>query len=513
MAIQSPNQLSLQRKIISSIITLVIIFMAAANGIFTYFGAYLYLNEMLYAALFAVAVQFSIAATLITFPFVHGLGKISLMIVYSAALVLSTLSAYTYIYNSSLPENTTAHALDTELKARISNDLSDVMRAETQETGRVKVAVQELARLVAEEEARGGRSGLGPGKGNAYYEKLDQYEQANADYQILLQNFQKAQLHLNTINQVLSNRSSDVDREKLLVEFSGLRANVNAQKSQTIIANINNNYLGNLQNPVERAISALMDKNTYSIQLIVSVIWAAVFDIIALFLGIVRYYLLRPHYSVLQSFYDKLINFFMFTTRVRHMPAEVKMRFHKETGMNKYENDIPLNSTEMQTFATMLLAGSQMAQPIDDDSSEPIKKLLSYITPIDVKDDEQAVGIPFEIIDEEPRLKMLLAMLVQNHVFLKQPDNTHYILNSDKKLSQKIMVMIRMGMKDDPKESGIVSFLMDDPHANKSSSSVDDKLDLYSQSSPLENAPTTAVPSNSKSSRWGNIRTNSNKGV
>jgi len=509
MAIQAPTSGSLQRKVISSIITLVIIFMTAANGIFTYFGAYLYLNEVLYAALFAVAVQFSIAAALISFPFVRGLGKISLIIVYSAALILSTLSAYTYIYNSSLPDNMNAHTIDTELKARISNDLSDVMRAETQETERAKVAAQGLERLVTEEAANGGRSGLGPGKGKAYYDKLDQYEQVNADYQIALQNLQKSQTHLNIINQILSKRSSDVDREKLLVEFSGLRASVNTQKSQDIIATINNNYLGNLQNPVERAISALIDTNTYSIQLIVSVIWAAVFDIIALFLGIVRYYLLQPHYSILQSIYDKLISFFMFITRVKHMPAEVKMRFHKETGMNKYENDIPLNSTEMQTFATMLLAGSQMAKPIDDDSAEPIKTLLSYITPIDVKDDGQAVGIPFEIIDEEPRLKMLLAMLVQNHVFLKQPDNTHYILNSDKKLSQKVMVMIRMGMKDDPKESGIVSFLMDDPNSKPHSAMDNTNLDIHSQSSPLERKPIKAV----QSSRWGNIRTNSNKSV
>ena len=492
---------SLQRRIISSIITLVIIFMTAANGIFTYFGAYLYLNEGLYAVLFAVAVQFSIAAALISFPFVQGFGKLSLMVVYSAALILSTLSAYTYIYNSSLPDNMNAHSIDTELKAHISNALSDVMRAETQETGRAKVSVQEFARLVAEENANGGRSGLGPGKGQAYYDKLDRYEQANADYQLLSLNLQKSQTHLNKINQILSNRSGNTDREQLLVEFSRLRASVNTQQSQDIIATINSSYLGNLQNPVEQAISALIDTDVYSIQLIVSIIWAAVFDIIALFLGIVRYYLLRPHYSMLQSFYDKLINFFMFVTRIKHLPAEVKMRFHKEIGMKKYENDIPLNSIEMQTFATMLLAGSQMAQPVDDDSSEPIKTLLSYITPIDVKGDEQAVGIPFDTLKEEPRLHMLLAMLVQNHVFLKQPDNSHYILNSDKKLSQKVMVMIRMGMKDDPKESGMVSFLMDDTNLDESATT---SLDIQRSSHQVDGKPIKTP----QSSPWGNIRAN-----
>jgi hypothetical protein len=183
----------------------------------------------------------------------------------------------------------------------------------------------------------------------------------------------------------------------------------------------------------------------------------------------------------------------MFTTRLKHIPEEVKMRFHKETGINKYDNDIPLNSTEMQTFATKLLAGSQMAQPVDNDSAEPIKTLLSNIAPIDIEGDAQAVGIPFECIEEEPRLKMLLAMLVQSHVFLKQPDNSHYILNSDKKLSQKVMVMIRMGMKDDPKESGIVNFLMDDPNTNFN---TDNK---QAETKPLKSAQVN---------RWGNTRAN-----
>jgi hypothetical protein len=475
--------------------------MTAANGIFTYFGAYLYLDEWLYAVLFAVAVQFTIAVSLISFPFVHGFGKISLLVVYSAALILSTLSAYTYIYNSSLPDDVSVYSIDTELKAHISNDLSDVVRAEEAKVAQAKSKVSELQRLVAEEGTQGGRSGLGPGKGKKYYDKLDQYDQSNADYQLVAQNLQKARAHLITINQILSNRSSDVDREKLLVEFSGLRASVNTQSSQRIIADINSNYLGNLQNPVERAIAALADKEGYSIQFVVSLIWAAVFDMIALFLGIVRYYLLRPEYSILQGIYRSLTNFTLFVTRVKHMPKEVKRQFYKESGLAKHDNDIPLNSTEMQTFATKLLAGSQMANPVDDDPSEPIKTLLSHITPIAIEGDEQAVGIAFESIEAEPRLKMLLAMLVQSHVFLFHSESKSYVLNSDEKLSQKVMVMIRMGMKDDPKESGIVSFLMNEtkqPHSNIEVKRQDNNIEVQQN-------PTTVKKS---ASAWGNIRGN-----
>lgn len=463
MTMQTSNMTgSFQRKAISGVITFVILFMAAANGIFTYSGAYLYLNEVLYAVLFAVAVQFTIASSLIAFPFVHGLGKLSLVTVYLAALLLSTLAAFTYIYNSSLPGDINAYTIDTELKSRITNDLSDVVRAEENKTEESKAKVDELKRLVDEEAARGGRSGLGPGKGVKFYTKLDKYESANSGYQTLKRNLEKAQNHLSKINSILSSRSTDVDRDKLLVEFSGLRASVNTKESQDIIEGISKTYLGNLQNPVERAVSALMDMGAYSIQLIVSVIWAAVFDIIALFLGIVRYYLLKPNYSLLQGVHDSILSFVMFATRIKHMPEQVRMRYHKEHGLSRPDNEIPLNSAEMQTFATKLLAGSQMADPVDGDPAEPIQTLVSYIEPLDVVDDHQAIGISFEALEEEPRLKTLLAMLIQSHVFLKDADHQSYILNADEKMAQKVMVMIRMGMKDDPKDIGIVSFLMNE---------------------------------------------------
>lgn len=489
---------AVQRKVISAIITFVILFMTASNGIFTYSGAYLYLDEVLYAVLFAVAVQFTIAASLIAFPFVHGLGKISLITVYSAALLLSTLAAYTYIYNSSLPGDTSAYTIDTELKSRITNDLSDVVRAEENQTAQERAKVKELKRLVDEEGARGGRSGLGPGKGAKYYAKLDAYETAKGEYELLNKNLEKAQGHLEKINRTLSNRSTDFDRDKLLVEFSGLRSSVNTKESQDIIEEISKTYLGNLQNPVERAVSALIDMDGYSIQLIVSVIWAAVFDIIALFLGIVRYYLLRPNHSMLQGVHDSLLSFTMFATRIKHMPEEVRMRYHKEHGLSKPENEMPLNSAEMQTFATKLLAGSQLANPVDNDPAEPIQTLVGLIEPLDVEENDEAVGISFDALDEEPRLKTLLAMLIQTKVFLKSAESRSYILNSDEKFAQKVMVMIRMGMKDDPKEIGIVSFLM-----------RDDSDDFSSQ---IEfDEAKTDVDSNSQSSKstaWGNIRSN-----
>ena len=46
--------------------------------------------------------------------------------------------------------------------------------------------------------------------------------------------------------------------------------------------------------------------------MIVGVIWAAVFDLVALFLGIVRYYLLNPGKPFFQGIYDGLLGIAVF---------------------------------------------------------------------------------------------------------------------------------------------------------------------------------------------------------
>ncbi len=87
-------------KRLSIVIALVILILTGINGIFTYSGALLYIGEMFYAILFAIAVQFAISISLIALPYVKGLGKPVLILVYIGATALSTLSAYTYIYNA-----------------------------------------------------------------------------------------------------------------------------------------------------------------------------------------------------------------------------------------------------------------------------------------------------------------------------------------------------------------------------------------------------------------------------
>jgi hypothetical protein len=437
-------------SLVSNLISVVILFLTAANGIFTYSGAYLYLEEALYAVLFAVAVQFAIAISLIALPFVHGVGKIALVVVYAAALLLSTLSAYTYIYNSSLPGKNTVYTVDTGLKATITTSLSDVLAAEQQFVRDSTAKVVETKRLMDEEARSGGRSGLGPGKGPEFYRKVDAYEQARSEDQVAQDNFKAMREQLATVNKELAASGDDVVRDSLLVEVSKLRAVTNTETSRNALTSMIKNDLGSLQNPVERAMGTLVTPDDYSIQIIVGIIWAAVFDLVALFLGIVRYYLISPGKPFFQSIYDGLLNAALFFMRLLHLRKEAAFQFSKAPGYQQHKHEIPLNSPEMQTFATRLLVGSQMASSDDEDPAEPLRTLLGFIQPLHLEGEEQQVGIPFDSVQEEPRLKTLLAMLIQSEVLLYRRDTDCYILNPAESMAQKVMVFIRMGMRNSP---------------------------------------------------------------
>lgn len=441
---------SSKATLISRLIAIVILFLTATNGIFTHAGAYLYLEEHTYALLFAVAVQFAIAISLLALPLVHGLGKITLVLVYVAALLLSTLSAYTYIYNSSLPGQNTVYSVDTGMKAVISTGLSDVLAAEQQFLRDVEAKVAETKRLMDEEERSGGRSGLGPGKGAEYYRKVDDYEQARTQQVVAQENFKAMREQLGVVNQQLAAADDAVVRDGLLVEIAKLRASTNTETSKQVLTSMIKNELGSLQNPVERAMATLIEPQGYSIQVIVGIIWAAVFDLVALFLGIVRYYLLSPGKPFFQTVYDGLLSATLFVMRLFHLRKEAAFQFNKSAGYQQYKHEIPLNSPEMQTFATRLLVGSQMASDDAEDPAEPLRALIGFIQPLHLEGEEQQVGIPFEAVAAEPRLKTLLAMLIQSGVLLYRRDADCYVLNAADDMAQKVMVFIRMGMRNNP---------------------------------------------------------------
>lgn len=437
-------------KAISALIGLFIFLLAAANGIFTYSGAFLYLEEELYAILFAVAVQFAIAISLLALPYVHAIGKLALVVVYAAALLLSTLSAYTFIYNSSLPGQQTAFTVDTDLKASLTTSLSDVLATEQQFLRDAEARVVESKRLMDEEGNSGGRSGKGPGKGPEFYRKVDAYEQALNQNTVAQGNFKALSEQLTAINQRLASSSNDDKlRNALLVDVSRLRSVTNTNTGREALTHLLKHDLGDVQNPVEKAMATLLAQD-YPISVIVGVIWAAVFDLVALFLGIVRYYLLHPGKPFFQSIYDGLLGGMMFVMKLFHLRKEAAFQFSKAPGYQQHKHEIPLNSAEMQTFATRLLVGSQMASQDDEDPAEPLRTLISHIQPLHLEGEVQQVGIPFAVVEQESRLKTLLAMLIQSGVMLHHRDTECYVLNPAENMAQKIMVFLRMGLRSSP---------------------------------------------------------------
>ena len=445
---------------LAAFLSIGILILVTSNGFFTYSGARLYINQPLYALLFAVAVQFAIAATLLALPYIRSFGKLVLILLYAAALSLSTISAFTYIYNTSLPEGADIHRIDTGLKASLSTELSDALKAEQQYVEAQRQALASQKRAAEEEAQRGYSSGRGPGKGPEYYRKMEQYEAEATRFQDTENHLQKAEAIYQQISNRLASADSDSSnaRSELIVLLSRLMTHTNTETARNILTRASEVHLGTLHNPVDKAINALIDlRHTAPVTVIVSIIWAAIFDMLALFIGIIRYYLIKPRTTLLDKLYNGLLGFGSFTMKLGNVRSEARQQ-HLATIAAKQK---PVNSAEMQSFATYLLAGSQLSlADQDDDPAEPIRTLTSYIEPLAIAKPRNAVGIPYETVREESRLKTLLAMLVQTEILINDMVNECYRLNPATEMAQKVLVFIRLGMKDQPEQLENVKFML-----------------------------------------------------
>ncbi|MCG6938536.1 MAG: hypothetical protein LJE83_10260 [Gammaproteobacteria bacterium] len=443
---------------IAKIISVVIFVLASINGIFTFSGAHLFIKEMLFAALFAVAVQFSIAVSLIALPYVRGLGKLVLLVVYTAALTLSTLSAYTFIYNAGLPgtmADTTS--VNTHLKARVADQLSEAMRAEQQYVDEQKERLAFLQRQADEEAARGYRSGLGAGKGPEYYKKMEALAADRVRFETEQQKHDKADAIYAEMIGVLKLKSEN-QREKLILLLSSLKPVLNTDAARQTVTEISQGKLAVILSPVETAMNVILDRGSYSVQLVVSIVWAAVFDLLALFLGIIRYYILRPDYSILSGIYDVIAAFVTFIMRLGYIRKDARQKFNQE--LQHQSHGTPLNSSDMQSFATYVMAGSMFSADENQDAIAPLQNLIRHIEPLKLENDPRGVGIPFAVVDDNREMKTLMAMLIQNEVFLSDVKNSAYVLNPGSEMAHKILVFIKMGLNDASNQADISRFML-----------------------------------------------------
>ena len=452
------HQDSIQAKRIAGIISVVIFVLAAINGIFTFSGAHLFIQELIYAALFAVAVQFSIAVSLISLPYVKGLGKLVLIVVYLAALTLSTLSAYTYIYNAGLPGSLSdSKSVNTQLKARVADQLSEAILLEQAYIDKKTERLAFLKRQAEEEALRGYRSGLGAGKGPEYYKKMEDLAADEVRFESEKRRFAEAMDIYTQMDATLKIKSDD-QRESLILLLSKLKSVVITDAAKAIVTDISQGRLAVILSPVETAMGVIMDRENYSVQLVVSIVWAAVFDLLALFMGIIRYYILRPNYSILTAIYDSIAAFVTFIIRLGYIRKDARQKYNLE--LQKQSHGTPLNSSEMQSFATYVMAGSLFSASDGQDAIQPLQNLISHIQPLKLEHDPRGVGIPFNVVDEQKEMKTLMAMLIQNEIFLSNVENQVYILNPGSEMAQKILVFIKMGLKDPTKQKDLARFMM-----------------------------------------------------
>jgi hypothetical protein len=442
-----------QARRIAFLISVVIFILAGINGIFTWSGAHLFIKEPFYALLFAVAVQFSIAISLIALPFVRGLGKLVLLLVYSAALILSTLSAYTFIYNSGLPGSlANVKAVDTPLKAEIADRLSEIMLAEQQAIDAETERLAFLERQAEEEAQRGYRSGRGAGKGPEYYRKLEALQADEVRFAAVRRDYEQARAIYDEMNRTLASPGEE-QREQLILLLSKLKAHLNTEQARSLATALAQGKLAVIQSPVEKAMSRIVDRDHLSIQLVVSVVWAAVFDLLALFLGIIRYYVLKPSRSLLNGLYEMISAFVTFVIRLGYIRKHARQRFNQE--LQQQSHGTPLNSAEMQSFATYVMAGSLFSAGEGQDAIEPLKKLIGHIEPLNLPDEPNAVGVTFDTLESRKDMKTLMAMLIQNDIFLSDVEHRAYRLNPGSEMAQKILVFIRMGLKDDQRQQDL----------------------------------------------------------
>ncbi len=443
---------------IAKLISVVIFVLASINGIFTFSGANLFIEEVVFAALFAVAVQFSIAVSLIALPYVRGLGKLVLLVVYTAALTLSTLSAYTYIYNAGLPGSLVdSAAVNTWLKARVADQLSEAILIEQNYIDTQTERLAFLKRQAEEEALRGFRSGLGAGKGPEYYKKLEALAADEVRFEGQQRKYDEARQIYAEMDATLKTRSDD-QREKLILLLSQFKSVVNTDEARVIVTEISQGKLAVILSPVETAMNVILDRDSYSVQLVVSIVWAAVFDLLALFLGIIRYYIMRPNYSILSGIYDAIAGFVTFIIRLGYVKKDARQKYNLE--LQNQSHGTPLNSSEMQSFATYIMAGSQLSATDEEDAVAPLQNLISHIEPLKLENDPRGVGIPFSVVDEKKDMKILMAMLIQSEVFIADVENMVYVLNPGSEMAHKILVFIKMGLKESDTHKDMSRFMI-----------------------------------------------------
>ncbi|MDT8318668.1 MAG: hypothetical protein RQ824_11885 [bacterium] len=457
-----PSEASKEHHRLSVLLLCFIFVMVAFNAYFTFEGAKLVFNgNIIVAGGLAFAVQAGIGLSLSALPHVSVFKKLYLIFAYIVALLLSLSFAYTYVF-----QEKTADQFDEKERLvfadKVSSKLNAALSERKSELNASRLKIAELERSLNEEKNLGLRSGHGPGAGPVYYKKLEDLEAKKAELAIFEENLTASETKAASVSEQLQ---GDFEPNRVLIEsgavFTSLGLSSGAQDKIIDVEEINFN-----RNPVDKALDSLRNFSKSSGDIIISILIAVVFDLLALLFGVVRYLILSRDNSISESIYGSAIEGIRFFFRMGDIFNHAKAIHDRE----KAASTIKISEAEAKSF--FIAVFSKMA--IFDDTSDPdsyrrypsiLKYLFSLIRPLHLEKKPQARGILHSSLEKSPvkkdqeegkrndlllqpsYLKPLIGELLSRDIFENDLENRCYLYNEGSNAEHFIAILNQMSLQ------------------------------------------------------------------
>ena len=447
MSIFSKNKIKYNLIAYPLIASFVIVVLVTANAYFTFSGAILFINEWVFALLFAIAVQFSIAFSLIAIPYISGFKKIITFVLYSIGLTLSMFSAYTFIYNTSIG-NAYKQNHDLVFTKLVSDYLSKVRYEEKECIKTIQSEIQDLKRAADEEAEYGIKSNKGPGKGKIYIHKKEQYEIKIDEYNLIKESYAKFKV---LSDEIFTKLDESVDHNKIITMISKVKEFFSCDASKIVKDDKIFEHISNIETPLERALNGLFDIKNLSSQTVMSILWAGIFDIIALFIGIIRYFLIQPHTPLTTKILNVKKKYILFRKSLKdheliekeyNIERQYQLEYLKERELELERHKInSKDELEIKSFLSSIIATGIASN--SKDALNHLQEFIELVKPLNLRDKPESIGFFYSDVGIDSnnesknyeqdtskyrKLLPLIGFLVQHEVLINNVDKECYIV-------------------------------------------------------------------------------------
>lgn len=239
-------------KIMPSLFLISIIGLGTLSGVYTFSGIGLLIDKTTTAIILAIVIQVTIATTVLSFPFITGFfPKAVVLIVYLAFLLISSGTAYIYIYNQqSSSGDVKKH--DIEFISKVSDYVTSLEVSYERQLNIKKNNMLDAKRLMEEELNEGARSGKGNGKGPIFFQKQDTYERLKAEYDQENRLFERFTREANIVKGLIEKESSSQNYASAILHIREL-TNISKYTNRDLKTQVDD-YISSLKSPVEKAI-------------------------------------------------------------------------------------------------------------------------------------------------------------------------------------------------------------------------------------------------------------------